>query len=180
MIQRMLATWSLVPLPFETTLNIWKFTVHVLLKPGLENFEHHFTSVWDECNCAVVWAFFGTAFLWNWKLIRILQWFCHVSTWISHGCTCVPHPEAPPTSVPTLPLWVIPEHQRWMALLHALNLHWSSISHMVVYMFQCYSLMLSHPRLLPESKVCSVHLCLFCCLAYRVIITIFLNSIYMR
>ena len=29
----------------ETSLNIWKFMVHVLLKPGLENFEHYFTSV---------------------------------------------------------------------------------------------------------------------------------------
>ena len=42
----------------KTSLNIWKFTVHILLKPGLENFEHYFTSVWDECNCTVVWAFF--------------------------------------------------------------------------------------------------------------------------
>ena len=38
----------------KTSLNIWTFTVHILLKPGLENFEHYFTSVWDECNCAVV------------------------------------------------------------------------------------------------------------------------------
>jgi len=30
----------------KTSLNIWKFTVHILLKPGLENFEHYFTSVW--------------------------------------------------------------------------------------------------------------------------------------
>ena len=51
----------------KTSLNIWMFTVHVLLKPGLENFEHYFTSVWDECNCAVVWAFFGIAFLWDWN-----------------------------------------------------------------------------------------------------------------
>ena len=29
----------------KTSLKIWKFTVHVLLKPGLENFEHYFTSV---------------------------------------------------------------------------------------------------------------------------------------
>ena len=29
----------------KSILNIWKFTVHVLLKPGLENFEHYFTSV---------------------------------------------------------------------------------------------------------------------------------------
>ena len=35
----------------KSSLNTWKFTVHVLLKPGLENFEHYFTSVWDECNC---------------------------------------------------------------------------------------------------------------------------------
>ena len=51
----------------KTSLNIWKFTVHILLKPGWENFEHYFTSVWDECNCAVVWAFFGTAFLRDWN-----------------------------------------------------------------------------------------------------------------
>ena len=46
----------------KTSLNILN-TVHVLLKPGLENFEHYFTSIWDECNCAVVWVFFGIAFL---------------------------------------------------------------------------------------------------------------------
>ena len=38
----------------KTSLNIWKFMVHVLLKPGLENFEHYFTSVWGECSCVVV------------------------------------------------------------------------------------------------------------------------------
>ena len=35
----------------KSSLNIWKFSVHVLLKPGLENFEHHFDSMWNECNC---------------------------------------------------------------------------------------------------------------------------------
>ena len=43
----------------KSRLNIWKFTVHVLLKPGLENFEHYFASMWDECNCVVVWTFSG-------------------------------------------------------------------------------------------------------------------------
>ena len=38
----------------KTYLNIREFTVHVLLKPGLENFEHYFASVRNECNCAVV------------------------------------------------------------------------------------------------------------------------------
>ena len=43
----------------KSSLNIWKFSVHVLLKPSLENFEHYFASVWDEYNCEVVWTFFG-------------------------------------------------------------------------------------------------------------------------
>ena len=42
----------------KSSLNIWKF---MLLKPGLENFEHYFASVWDECNCVVVWTFFDIA-----------------------------------------------------------------------------------------------------------------------
>ena len=51
----------------KTSLNIWKFTVHVLLTPGLENFEHYFASVRDDCDCAVVWTSFGIAFLWDWN-----------------------------------------------------------------------------------------------------------------
>ena len=51
----------------KSSLNTWKFMVHILLKPGLENFEHCFASIWDECNYAVVGAFFGIAFLWDWN-----------------------------------------------------------------------------------------------------------------
>ena len=51
----------------KSSLNIWKFSVHILLKPGLENFEHYFASMWDECNCVVVRSFFGIAFLWDWN-----------------------------------------------------------------------------------------------------------------
>ena len=48
----------------KNNLNIWKFVIHVLnLKPGLENFEHYLSSVWDECKCLALWAFFGIAFL---------------------------------------------------------------------------------------------------------------------
>ena len=50
-----------------SSLNIWKFPVHVLLKPGLENFEHYFTTTWDECNCVIVWTFFDIAFFWDWN-----------------------------------------------------------------------------------------------------------------
>ena len=51
----------------KSSLNIWKFTVHVLLKPGLENFEHYFTSMRDECNRVLVRTFFGIVFLWDWN-----------------------------------------------------------------------------------------------------------------
>ena len=51
----------------KSSFNICKFTVHILLKPDLENFEHYFASAWDECNFAVVWTFFDIAFLWDWN-----------------------------------------------------------------------------------------------------------------
>ena len=99
----------------------------------------------------------------NWRLIT-LQYcggFCHTLTWISHGCTCAPHPE--PHS--HLPPHRIPQgHARAPALStlsDASNLDWRYVSHMVIYMFQCYSVKSSHPLLLPLSpKVCSLHLCL--------------------
>ena len=49
----------------KSSLNIRRS--YILLKPGLENVEHYFASAWDECNCAVLWAFFGIAFLWYWN-----------------------------------------------------------------------------------------------------------------
>ena len=51
----------------KSSLNIWEFFVHILLKPSMENFEHYFASVWNEHNCAIIWTFFGIAFLWNWN-----------------------------------------------------------------------------------------------------------------
>ena len=106
-------------------------------------------------------------------------YMCYPS-WISHECTCVTHPD-PPFHFPPHP---IPQgHLNAPALStlsHTLNLDWRSISNMITYMFQCYTLKSAHPHLLPQSpKVCSLHLCLFSYLAYRVIIIIFLNSIYM-
>ena len=56
-----------------------------------------------------------------------------------------------------------------------------SVSYMIFYMFQCHSPRSPHPLPLPQSpEDCSIHQCLFCCLIHRVIVTIFLNSIYMR
>ena len=75
----------------KSSLNIWRLMVHVLLKPGLENFEHYFASVWDECNCAVVWIFFGITFLWDWNenwpfpvLWPLLSFPNLVTYWVQH------------------------------------------------------------------------------------------------
>ena len=68
----------------KTSWNIWKFKVHVLLKPSLENFKHYFASVWDECNCAVVWTFFGIIIpswwygLWRSFLYSSSVYSCHL------------------------------------------------------------------------------------------------------
>ena len=51
----------------KSSLCIWKFLVHILLKPSLKDFEHYFSSMWNECNCAAVWTFFGIALLWDWN-----------------------------------------------------------------------------------------------------------------
>ena len=51
----------------KSSLNIWNFLVHILLKPCLENFERYFASMWGECNFVEVWTFFGLAFLWDWN-----------------------------------------------------------------------------------------------------------------
>ena len=66
MIQQMLAIWSLVPLPFlkpaETSGSSWFTYCWSLAWRILSK-----ASMWDECNCPVVWTFFGTALLWDWK-----------------------------------------------------------------------------------------------------------------
>ena len=91
----------------------------------------------------------------------------------------------PPSRYPShLPPHLIPQGcpsaLALSVLFHALNLDWSSTSHIVIYIFQCYSLKSSHPCLLPQSpKVCSLYLCLFCYHVCRVVLAIFLNSIYM-
>ena len=51
----------------KSSLYIWKFSVHMLLKTSLKDFDHYFVSVWDECNCVVVFTFFCIALLWDWN-----------------------------------------------------------------------------------------------------------------
>ena len=80
---------------YKSSLNMWKFMVHILLKPGLENFERYITSVWDECNCAVVWAFFGITFFWDWNenwsfpALWTLLSFPFLLTCLVQHCNCI-------------------------------------------------------------------------------------------
>ena len=66
--------------------------VHVLLKPGVENFEHYFASVWNECNCIVVWTSFGIAHLYEWNenwlfpvLWPLLSFLNLLAYWVQHS-----------------------------------------------------------------------------------------------
>ena len=75
----------------KSSLNIWTFMVHVLLRSGLENFELYFASMWDEFNCVIVWAFFGIAFFWDWNenwsfpvLWPLLSFPTFLSCWMQH------------------------------------------------------------------------------------------------
>ena len=93
----------------KTSLNIWKFTVHVLLKPGLENFEHYFTSMWDECSYVVVWAFFGIDFLWDWNenwrfpvLWPLLSFPNLLAYWVQHFHSIVFSTWNSPAVIPSL------------------------------------------------------------------------------
>ena len=96
----------------------------------------------------------------------MLWWFLPYTDMNQPRVYMVPYPERsshlPPHPIPL----GCPSTQALSALFHASDLHWSSVSHMVIYMLQCYSLKSSHPHLLPQSpKVCSLRLCFFCCLA---------------
>ena len=69
------------------SLNIWKFSVHLLLKTGLENFEHYFASMWNECFYAVVWTFFGIVLLRDWNEnwpFPVLSFPNLLAYWVQH------------------------------------------------------------------------------------------------
>ena len=134
--------------------------------------------------CLHYWfsGFFKYTFIYfNWRLISLQ--YCigfaihqHEST---TGIHMFPILNPAPSSLPVPSLLVVSVHQpQASSIMHR---NWTGfISYMILYMFQCHSPKSSHPLPLPQSpKVHFIHLCLFCCLTYRAIIAIFLNSIYM-
>ena len=135
------------------------------------------------CQSLIIWNFvlFLYKFIYfNWRLIT-LQYCIGFAIYQHESATGVHvfsilNSHLPPHTIPL-------GHLRAPApsiLYPALNLDWRFISYMILYMFQCHPPKSSHPLPLPQSpKDCSILLCLFCYLAYRVIVIIFLNSIYM-
>ena len=95
----------------KSSLNIWNFSVHILLKASLENFEHYFASMWNECNCVVVWAFFGIAFLWDRNetccfpvLWPLLSFPSLLACWVQHFHSIIFRIWNSSNGIPSLPL----------------------------------------------------------------------------
>ena len=110
----------------------------------------------------------------------ILYWFCHTSTCIHTGIHVFPILNPPPTSLHIPSLQVNPVHQSQASCI--LHPTWTGDSFLIWYYTGFNAILPNHhPLPLPQSpKDCSIHLCLFCCLVYRVVVPIFLNSIYMH
>ena len=68
----------------NSSLYIWNFSVHILLRHSLKDFEHYFASMWNESNCAVVWSFFGIAFFAIGMKIDLFQSYGHC--WVFQIC----------------------------------------------------------------------------------------------
>ena len=50
----------------KPSLDIWKFLVHIMLKPSMQDFKYDLTNMGDECNCPMISTFFDTTLLGDW------------------------------------------------------------------------------------------------------------------
>ena len=70
-------------------------------------------SKWNSLVISILFIYLFISFIFiSWRLITLqcCSGFCHTLTWISHGFTCIPHPDTPPTSLSTWSLWIFPVH----------------------------------------------------------------------
>ena len=104
----------------------------------------------------------------------VLWWFCHTSAWISHRDTSVPTIlNCPPISLPTLSLWVVPEH--WLCV--PCLMHPTCMGYLF---YMCSNAFLSNYPTLAFShgvQESVLYICLLCCPACRISCTIFLKFI---
>ena len=87
----------------KSSLYIWKFLVHVLLKPSLKDFEPDLDSMWNEYSCVAVWTFFGIALLWDWNENWLFPSCGHC--WVIHICW---HTECSTFIASSFRIWNIP------------------------------------------------------------------------
>ena len=100
----------------------------------------------------------------------ILYWFCHTSTWIHHGCTCVPNPEHPSHFLPHTISLGHPSPPALSILYPASNLDWWFISYMILCVSMPYFQIIPPSPSPTESKrlfYTSVSLLLSCIQGYR-------------
>ena len=124
-------------------------------------------------------SFFLHLFIYLFFYFTILYWFCHTSTCIRRRCTCVPHPELPSH---------LPPHPSGSSQCTSPKLPVSCFEPglAIRFLYDIIHVSMTFSQIIPSrlsptaSKDYSIQLCIFCCLAYRVVVTIFLNSIYMH
>ena len=178
-------TWSCWKVELNQN-HIWRFsnqplyTYTVSELPGVGNWEngHKVKRVYGWF-CPIFFFFLKAYLLYFFLTLQYCIGFAihqHEST---TGIHVFPILNLPPSSLRLPSLWVVPVHQpQASSIVHRT---WTGNSFHTRY-FTCFNAILPNLPTLSLSKSpknCSIHLCLFCCLAYRVIITIFLNSIYM-
>lgn len=120
-------------------LNLWSESEDLILN------KRYFYVIWKQVSRV---TFFFKLFIFNWRVIALQYYidFCHTSMWINHRYNVYTQSLKPPNLTP-LDCHRAPGLN---SLHHTSNSHWSSFSHMVKYMFQCYCLDLSHPPLRPS------------------------------
>ena len=85
---------------FESSLYIWKFLVHIQLKPSLKDFEHYLASMWNECSCMVIGTFFGLPFFCIGMKTDLFQSCGHC--WVFQICW---HSECNTLTAPSFRIW---------------------------------------------------------------------------
>ena len=122
------------------------YKIIIIFSLSILNILHHFVFWYKWFLLKNLMRFYcPPAYLFFFFNFTILLWFCHISTWIHHGYTRVPHPEPssllPPHTIPLgRPSAPAPSIQYC-----ASNLDWQLVSYMIFYMFQCHSPISSHP-----------------------------------
>ena len=148
----------------KTSLNIWNFMPHVLLKPGLEKFEHYFTSMWDECNYSVVWVYLALPFFVIGMKTDLFQSCGHC--WVFQISWCI---ECSTFSASSFRIWNssdrIPSPPLALFIVMLLNAHLTSHSRMFGSRWVIIPLWLSG---LYTSSVYSCHFFLISCASVRI------------